>query len=198
MTADNAFLEFTNKNKDALMFIFTADQDYVAARCCILNALFAGFALASQAIEKSLKAFICIESGKKMKTNHNPYELKEILKKYKDYDLDKYDRLLKKLFDHYQMRYHDNFAKYGTNGASGEELKEIDKLWIDLKEKLPIPEENKFRTMFFVDLFEHNPYWNNEFWLKQNNLALAHKLDLWEKKYKRIMPQSHLIKTPNI
>ncbi len=156
----------------ANMRFFNANQDYVAARCCILNGLFAGFILASQAIEKLLKAIIYLETGEEMKRSHNPYELKEKLKKIKDYSLDGFDLTLKKLYDHYLSRYHEDNPRIhadGSSGGSSEELKLIDELWFTLVEKLPMPDEVKYRMAFFADLFEPNPYWLNGVWLTKNN-----------------------------
>ena len=173
------------KNQRALMFLYNADQDYVAARCCILNGLFSGFMLASQAVEKFLKALIVFE-GKEAKNIHDPFKLKECLKKVKDYNLDRYNDLLKKLSDHYKARYYDNKMDYGTNGASSEELADLDNLWMSLKEKLPFPNEVKFRTRFFSDLFDEYPYWKNKFWIREKNASLSDKIQLWEKTYKEI------------
>lgn len=169
----------------ASMRFFNANQDYVAARCCILNGLFAGFTLASQAIEKLLKAIIYLETGEEMKTWHNPYELKEKLKKIKDYDIDGFDLTLKKLYDHYLSRYHEDNPRThadGSSGASSEELVFIDELWFTLIEKLPMPDEAKYRMAFLADLFEPNPYWLNRVWLTKNNSAFdKRKADLSEK-----------------
>jgi len=183
----NRLMKFSMENQDGMMFLFNSDRDYVAARCCVLNGLVgSGFVLAGQAIEKSLKAFIFFESKKKLRVGHNAYELKEALKKIKDYNLDKYDNLLKKLLDHYQARYSDNIPEYGTNGACSDELAEIDELWVELKEKLPIPDEVKYRTVFFTDILKPNPHWSNEFWLKQHNPVIFTKLNKWQKEFKKI------------
>lgn len=187
------YQKYCNKNKDALMFLYNADQDYTAARCCILNALFPGFMLASQAVEKSLKALIKFEGGDH-KDFHNPFKLKEILKTIRDYDLDKYDDLLKKLSDHFKARYYDNTMDYKTNGASSEELVRIDNLWVTLKEKLPFPDEVKFRTKFFSDLFDDSPFWNNKFWIREKNYSLSDKIQIWEKIYKKYKINLVLIK----
>jgi HEPN domain-containing protein len=48
------------------MFWHVATQDYVAARCCISNAIFSGFAIAAQAVEKYLKAFLLYEGEKRL------------------------------------------------------------------------------------------------------------------------------------
>jgi hypothetical protein len=59
--------KYSPANQYAMM-IYVATSDYTAARCCILNTLFPGFMLASEAIEKLLKAFIFLESGGEMKS----------------------------------------------------------------------------------------------------------------------------------
>ncbi|MDP2709299.1 MAG: HEPN domain-containing protein [bacterium] len=174
------------------MFLYNADTDYEAARCCILNGLFSGYMLASQAIEKSLKALIRLECGKikiESKDRHNPFRLKEMLKK--DTVLDKYDDLLKKLSDHFKARYYDNEMDYKTKGASSEELADLDNLWMFLKEKLPFPNEVKFRTKFFSDLFDESPYWKNKFWIREKNESLSDKIQLWEKIYKEIQDKPY-------
>src|SRR5688572_6077528 len=51
-------LAFAGNNREAGELYSSATEDYVAARCCILNGLFSGFPLGAQAVEKMLKAFI--------------------------------------------------------------------------------------------------------------------------------------------
>ncbi len=185
----NETQKYCVKNQYAAMRFFNASDDYVAARCCILNGLFPGFTLASQAIEKMLKACIFLESKKELKRGHNPFELKEELKKLKDYGLNKYDNLLKKLYDHYLARYHeDNVSRHedGTSGASSDELIEIDELYLEITNKLPMPDEVKYRTKFFADLFENNPYWNNQYWITIKNQALKKQINAMKKRYKEV------------
>jgi len=183
--------EYWSDKNYAGRMIFVATGDYIAARCCILNALFPGFVLASQAIEKLLKALIYLDGGGETK-GHNPFDLKEKLKGLKNYNLDKYDGTLKKLYDHYQSRYHDN--KTTGQGASREELPELDALWLDLIEKLPVPDEAKYRIAFFNFLIDPNPYWRNDYWLKSENKALAPKMDSIKAKYQEI--DKHLSPEP--
>ena len=166
----------------AAMRFFDATQDYIAARCCILNGLHAGFILASQAVEKLLKAIIYLESTEKIK-GHNPYELKERLKKSKDYNLDNFDLMLKKLHDHYLSRYYEDSPSVG---ASSEELPLIDELWFTLTEKLPMPDEVKYRTMFFTELLDPNPYWLNGFWLTKDNLSFDKRKKILSRKYIKV------------
>lgn len=179
-------MEWGVKHQYANMRFFDATNDYTAARCCILNGLFSGFALATQATEKLLKAIIFLETSEKMRTCHDPYKLKEKLKKAKDYDLDSFDNTLKKLNDHYLARYHEDSPRIhadGSSGASSEELPIIDELWFILAEKLPMPDEIKYRMKLFADLFEPNPGWSNGFWLTKNNLAFDRRKEILSKKY---------------
>ena len=180
-------MNYWSKNQYAAMMIFTATQDYIAARCCMLNALFPGFMLASQAIEKLLKALIYLESGEKMRTCHNPFDLKQKLKASKDYGLDKYDEVLKKLYDHYQSRYHDN--KTTGRGASSEELRDIDALWLELIEKLPVPDEAKYRIAFFDFLFAPNPHWRTDYWLTTANMAVLSGKERIKAEYEKVRAQ---------
>lgn len=189
---DKAVRDWGVKNSYANMQFFSASDDYVSARCCILNGLFSGFSMASQAIEKLLKAIIFLESGEKMKTGHNPFLLKEKLKKIQDYKLDKYDSILKKLNDHYLRRYYDNTPTYNTNGASSDELIEIDELWFDLVEKMKMPDEVKYRMKFFGELLQPNPYFYTEFWLKRNNKKFKKMKKSLTKRYKEVF--KHLYK----
>jgi len=182
----NGVLNWGVQHKYANMRFFNATEDYTAARCCILNGLFVGFTLASQAIEKLLKAIIFLETGEEMKTWHNPYDLKEKLKKIKDYNLDGFDLTLKKLYDHYLSRYHEDSRQThadGSSGASSEELNLIDELWFTLAEKLPMPDEVKYRMIFFANLFEPNPYWLNGVWLTKNNSAFDKRETVLSEKY---------------
>ena len=55
-----------------------------------------------------------------------------------------------------------------------------------LKEKLPIPDEVKFRTFFYTSLFEDNPYWNDRTWLTIRNVALQSRFDILKNKYNEI------------
>jgi HEPN domain-containing protein len=177
------YMSWLVKNKYATMRFYEASNDYAAARCCILNALFPGFALASQAIEKILKALIFFETGEKLMTGHDVFRLKENLKKSKDYGLDKYDDILKKLTDHFKSRYFEN----GAGGASTEELKDIDELWICLVKQMPMPDEILYRMKFFADLFSSSVVWQAGNWMKFNNQALASELTRFETRHKEVL-----------
>jgi len=181
--------DYCVKNQYATMRFFDASKDYVAARCCTFNGLVSvGFILACQAVEKILKAFIYLENGEQMKQGHNPYKLKEKLKTLRDYKIDRYDTLLKKLYDHYLARYYEDCRRHedGTSGACSDELMEIDKLWLELVRRLPIPDEVRYRSKFITDLFENNPYWNNRYWITTKNRALKKQISAMQKRYKEV------------
>ncbi len=183
--------EYAHDKQYAMMMFMDASSDYIACRCCILNALHSGFRLASEAVEKLLKAFIFLATGARtsLKKNdrHNPYLLKQELKKsHPDRKLDSFDELLKTLFDHYQNRYYDNPTT--GRGASSSELDQIDDLFIYLVETLPIPDEVKYRCKFFADLCDENAriYWRNHYWATERNQALNGKMALIECRYHEV------------
>jgi hypothetical protein len=181
------------KNQYATMMFGIAGDDYVASRCCILNGLFPGFVLACQAIEKLLKAFIYLETGNQPGHEHNPFKLKEGLQEIQDYGLNKFDDLLKKLYDHYQDRYYDN--KTSGKGALSSELNAVDELWVYLIKLLPMPDEVKYRLRFFAELFDENSrkYWRFYEWAIKANKALSSNIDTMEGRYREVM--QHLYPT---
>lgn len=183
--------KYSRANLYAMMMFRDAGLDYVACRCCTLNWLFTGLRLGSEAVEKLLKAFIFLKSGAKSSLTrndrHNPYLLKEELKKvHSDPQLDKYDSLLNKLFDHYQSRYWDNPVT--GKGASTAEVHGIDDLFIYLTETLPMPDEVKYRTMFFVMLCDEGvrQHWRAYEWITKDNRAIQGKLDTMNQRYQEV------------
>ncbi len=178
---------FCQNNQYATMMFTTASSDYVASRCCILNGLLrCGFVLSCQAIEKILKVFIFLETKEKIKKGHNPFCLKEKLKETKDYKLDKFDNLLKRLYGHYQSRYHDN--EDSSRSKSSKELDEIDELWVHLIGAIPLPDEVKYRLRFFTYLFgeKSRKYYFDYYWAEKNNKALAKKIQEMKLKHKAV------------
>ena len=193
-------MSFCHKNQYATMMFYNAGDDYIASRCCLLNGLLQpGLGLACQSIEKILKSFIYLEAATKTKlkgnNKHNPFKLKEELKKIKNYKLDKFDDLLKNLFDYYQERYYDN--KTSVNGMSNSELDKIDELWVYLVENLPMPDEVKYRLKFFGDLFEEGTrkYYLNYHWATISNKALTSNYSKWNNLYKKVV--KHLYPNKN-
>lgn len=163
-----------------------AADNYASSRYLILNLLWTGFPLFFQSIEKFLKAIIFLETGKptelKGLDKHNLYALKQELQKTKDYGLDKFDSLLRKLYGHFQQRYYDNKDK--SSGMSTAELDDFDKLWMYLFDAIPFSIEVKYRLTFTNMLFDKNTlkYWPNyKLWTVTANKALAPKLEDMEK-----------------
>lgn len=184
--------QYAAKNQYAMMMFMDAGSDYFACRCCILNALHSGFRLASEAVEKLLKAFIFLQTGTKStlkgRDRHNPYLLKEELKASRpDQKLDSYDDLLHKLYDHFLSRYYDN--PITGKGASGEELPKIDELFLYLVETLPMPDEVKYRSAFFAGICDENScrYWRNYYWAMERNEVLQRKMGSIERSYQQVL-----------
>jgi hypothetical protein len=183
--------QYARKNLYPMMMFGDAGFDYFACRCCVLNGLHPGFRLASEAVEKLLKAFIYLATGAKSKLKgndrHNPYRLKqELTAANPDPKLDTFDDLLKKLYDHYQSRYFDNPTT--GRGASGGELDEIDDLFVYLIEALPMPDEVKYRGTFFAFLCDENArrYWRNYHWATERNHALQGRMGSIERTYHQV------------
>ena len=183
-------MNFSREHSEAMLLSMQAIEDYVSARCCIFNNLFTGLTIASQAIEKMLKAIIYMETKQKFKVKgndrHKPFKLKEELKQAKDYNLDRFDDLLKRLYGYYQARYPDNDDKNKQLLLS--DINEIDELWIYLIEIFPAPDEVKYRNVFFSCLF-YNPSKRLGYhkWLKFNNKALQTKLPKMKKRYNQVV-----------
>lgn len=157
--------------QDAGGFFFIAAEDYVGARCLILNALASGFPLAAQAIEKLLKAALCMDGIKPSRSHSTAHLLAELAKSSARYRLDEYRDLCGRLDEYYRRRYHDNSRE--NYGATSEDLAHIDRIWFHIVTELPLPDEFKYRTKFFVDLCEGNPYWRADVWLLKDNAVLA-------------------------
>ena len=183
---------YSRRNLYAMMMFWGACSDYVAARCCLLNYLFSGLPLAAHAVEKMLKAFIFLSSGAKttLKSRngdlHNPYLLKQELRRtYADSKLDSFDDLLKKLFQHYQSRYHDNPNQ--AKSRSSAELQKIDELFVYLLATVPMPNEVKYNTYFFQALC--NPrlaiVLADRRWALENNAPMQAQLPAFETAWQR-------------
>jgi hypothetical protein len=192
--------EYARSNQYAMMMFASASEDYFASRCCILNMLSSGFRLASEAVEKMLKAFIYLATGQKStlrgNDRHNPYLLKqELTATHPDKTLDNFDTLLKKLHNHYQRRYFDNPTS--GEGASSEELRQIDELFVYLAETMSMPDEVKYRSRFFADLCDENArrYWRHHHWATERNQALQGKMPLIESNYRQVL--QHLQTAPS-
>lgn len=183
----NTFQAYNKENAYAQIMFGDSGNDYIAARCLILNTLFMqGCIFYAQAVEKMFKALIFLETKRKSNLHnnnlHNPFLLKEELKSAKDYQIDKYDELLKRVYGHWQHRYFDN--KYKSQSMSSSELDEYDILWMHLFEQAPFPVEVKYRLQFTPFLFDeevlkYQPAYRH--WATFENKSLLPKLGEMEK-----------------
>jgi hypothetical protein len=181
--------DYGTQHSYAQMMFVGAGDDYVSARCLSFNLLMAsGFPLFSQAIEKFLKAIIFLETGKRSTLvgidRHNPYLLKQELQQGTDYDLNRYDDILNKLYGHFQHRYFDNKDK--SNGMGTNELDGFDELWMHLYKRVPFPIEVKYRLKFPAMLFDKDitrqmPTYRH--WVIFQNKAIAPMLNEMNKTY---------------
>lgn len=148
--------DFASNNKTACLLLFQVGEDYAAARCCIRHALLAGLSLASQAVEKTLKAYLFFHDPKYAPKTHG-HELidlaKEVLKHYPHaIDLPSCEDTLAKLQEHYSARYPD--SRPPRYSASTKELAAIDTIMIRLLENLPVPSEFKYRLGPYARFFD--------------------------------------------
>jgi HEPN domain-containing protein len=177
--ADN----FARQNRDGMGLYSEAADDYVAARCCLMNGLFTGLRLASESVEKLLKAHLLFlnPSENVRQFGHDIPKLGERLSELTGLqDSDSRKELLLRLKKHYDTRYPDNAVDLKSKSTG--ELREIDELVVELIEQMPIPAEVKFRSGLYVQLFitEMQPelatWWTPPRWILSDNRALAPRL----------------------
>ena len=172
-------IEFNRINREAREFVSLATDDYVACRCCLMNGIFSGFRLASEAIEKYIKAFILYKEP--------PYPVKNYLHDIKKVasaatnlepsfnPTQHFGDIIDQLELHYHLRYpRDTYPPYSASAA---ELAQIDELVLYLYESLPIPEVAKFRNdgYFFAVCCPWSPpiHFNpDKDWMQRQNVAL--------------------------
>jgi HEPN domain-containing protein len=189
---------FASNNQDAMLILRIGVHDYTASRCCILNGLFSGFSIVAQAVEKILKSFLYLHKySKPREFSHHLVKAANKIQEYNDYGLDKYKPLLEKLEKHYQTRYHDNANR--SKGLYGEEIHEFDELIMHLMKVLPVPDEVKFRTGIYGELFDYDQGLvslsgsSSAHWLIYNNKALSHQLIYLQQRCQEVM--DHLYNT---
>jgi HEPN domain-containing protein len=169
-------------------------SDYSGCRCCIINGLGAGFALGTQTVEKLLKAYIILLdiTQNPRKFSHKVVDLAHKAEALdKNLDITKFYPLLDRLEQYFQARYHDNPNQ--PDRMDSREIVEIDKLVIFLNEHLPMPDEVKYRSGIYSQLFsskERNldaSMFPNEIWLTVHNEAIANISDKLEKRYFEVL-----------
>jgi HEPN domain-containing protein len=187
-------LEFSRKHKTAVPLYSEAADNYVAARCCLLNGLFTGLRLASEAVEKLLKAHILLlNPSENVKSfGHDIPRLAERLSELTGSPVsDSRQTLFARLKKHYDSRYPDNAVPFQTKSTG--ELREIDELVVELIEQTPLPEEVKFRTGLYVQLFitEEQPelaaWWTPPRWILSDNRALAPRLEGLRQRFREVL-----------
>ncbi len=181
---------------EANKYVMPAVEDYLGARCLLLNNIFVGLTLAHETVEKLMKALLILEDIKPQKS-HNLEKLSDLLLKR---NLSKYEILhnqkefIKRLDQHYGWRYYDGDITKRSQNKSPEDLQPLDNLWIALHKIYTdfIPEKFRYRTYLFAYLFDKNIAsrlnWGEI--LMENNRALENKVDGWRKEYEKIFDKN--------
>ena len=188
-------LAYRKENAYARVMFADAGQNYVSARCLLLNGLLdSAVVLYCSSLEKAFKAYIFLSSGhmsklKKME-KHNPYLLKEELKKYKDFGFDQYDEFIKNVSGFWYWRYHDK-PEFNSKRSSikQSELKQWDLFWWFLFENVPFPPFIKYSLTFpsfalskiDIPLFKYF-----KVWLLENNEIFMSKLPKMMEEFERL------------
>ncbi|MBE0472357.1 MAG: HEPN domain-containing protein [Methyloprofundus sp.] len=169
MTKTN--LEFCRQNKLACMLLLTAAEDYAAARCCLIGGLFSGLQLASQSVEKLIKASILLhhpEADIRRQYGHDVPSLLKGLESILKQQFDpKYHQIADKLLLHYNGRYPDNPNR--AMSASNTELDGIDELCFFLTSELKLPSELKNRVGILGRISNDSTHGPEHLWITQHN-----------------------------
>lgn len=175
-------------------YMMPAVQDYLAARCLLLNNIIpVGLIIAHEAVEKQLKAILTLEEVMMPKKCHDVSSLAGLLieKNSTKYSfLKDQSDFLTRLHLHYGWRYYDGDISKRSQNISPEDLDPLDELWIALYEGYTnfLPEEFRFRTYLLPYLFDKGmlQVTNWDEWLLQNNKALEGKVETWREGYNKI------------
>jgi HEPN domain-containing protein len=136
-------------NPLATMFLYQGAQDYMAARCCLLNGQFPGLMLAQQAVEKTLKGIILLhDSNYKCKKHlHDVVKIWNDLKGLEPKLVLEDECYLQRLNDFYTGKYPDSTKK--ISGSTLIELKTIDRIIFELSNMISLPNNLKYRVGIF-------------------------------------------------
>lgn len=187
---ESQVMKYCFQNQDALLMIHQAVEDYMSARCLLLNGFFPGLVFSAQAVEKYLKGYLLLVNNKAntKKSWHKMMQIKNEIQSTKDFGLDKYNSLIERLEKHYLTRYPDN--KDASKFKSTGEILEIDEFIFHLNENLPIPVEVKYRTGLYARLFPINETpmcLNDQHWIITNNIPLLKNLSFLQKKNNEVI-----------
>jgi hypothetical protein len=195
--ASPAYLELTdffNKHSRATLLMRVAGADYAASRCLLLNGLFAGLVLGSQAIEKSLKAYLLFHDPQRhvRRLSHSlPKLLTEARSSFPNLSLLGFEPVVIKFGRHYETRYPDNPG--ASSNMTTADLLELDELIIFLSEHMPCPRNVRYRAgiypMITFSLGYQATVPPTEFWIKNNNRALAPLLPRIHAEHMRVMEE---------
>jgi len=179
---------------DANKYVMPAVDDYLAARCLLLNNIFVGLTLGHEAIEKLMKALLILEEVEFPQKCHELPTLTKLLAgkdsiKYKFLSSNR--KFMDRLDKHYAWRYYDGDIKKRSKTKSPTELHPIDSVWIKLHECYMdfLPKNYKFGTYLISYLFtpgirEHT---NWPQFLLMDNRALKGSVSDWKKGFIKLM-----------
>lgn len=174
-----------------------ATLDYIAGRCCMVNGIYyRGHSLICESIEKAMKSIYFVENESAHKAKHNLGSIKKDIKNNKF--LNKYDKLLSFLTDAHKTRYAESVANFpqphSSVYTSKDYLEEIDFLWLDIFDNLPMPDDIKFRIAWFIPSLITK---NQSFyvWITVGNKAISPRLENLIKRGLEILnPPNNLIR----
>lgn len=182
--------EYFKEKKISIQFLNTATDDYIGARCCLLNGLItSGYVLSEQAIEKLLKSFILLLSpNEKLSRKHILTPLMETLQEVSKIDLSRYANLFNVLTKAYPfLRYptdpkNPHILESGITSLSTAVIDEVDDLFIFLYMRIPLPDKVKCRVSLLSLLLisRHNPSIE---WFIQFNEAYKNNINYFSKTF---------------
>jgi len=177
---------------EANKYVMPAVDDYLGARCLLLNNIFVGLTLAHEAVEKLMKALLVLEGAAPGKS-HSLAKLAELLiqkdsRKYKF--LNGQREFTRRLDQHYSWRYYDSDITKRSQSRSAEDLYLFDVLWIALHKLYMdfLPEDVRFRTIFLCYLLDEKLKGYTDWGkiLQADNQAIENDIASWKTKYKKI------------
>ncbi len=187
---------FFEDHRSATRLLLVAAQDYAAARCLLLNGLLTGLVMGAQTIEKFLKAYLLFQDPRRdvRRLSHSlPKLLQETGALFPQLPLSGFAPLAERFGKHYATRYPDN--PDASTSMTSADLFELDAFVIFINENLPCPHPVKYRTGFYAMITFSLGYKATvpptEFWIKNNNQALA---PLWPRivsEYAAVMKELH-------
>jgi hypothetical protein len=183
------------KNTPVSLWLHKAFQDYPGSRCLLLNHLPIGFALAQQAVEKLLKAFLQVShptaakfvgkgaaaaSGLPVTPSHDLLAHATLVEAQfpQVQILSKYSWLLRELNLNFERKYPDSQAPHSS--STSEWLRSIDELVINLSLNIPLDLETRWRTGVFHSAWplvlsgQPDPPWS--IWVRERNEAFQQAL----------------------